>query len=519
MARRSTFSGGIFPDLHHSAIHSPIGHMPAPRRLFLPAPEIAPLPEGTRVLRGQVIGTDGCGLPLHSSVSGTITGIDSISGHPHYVLENDGEYTLHPDCVPFTRPLAQTSSEEIAEIIGSAGINDAPENGPSLPERIASFREKGELLIINGCETQPYMTALSRLLLERPDHVINGTKILLKALGIRQAVIALGEENLDAANRIESLIAGSKLIRVRIMLTKYPQEEPHQLIYALTEKEPAADRPLEESGCMVVRADTCAAIFHTFATGIPHLERLITVSGSRIKTRRNLFVPIGTPAEDVLAYCDGLKGKADRLIAGGPLNGNLLEDPALPITRQTTALLAMAAKTPRYSACIRCGRCYEVCPMHLMPAYLAEAARKNQPERCLQYGIHSCVECGCCAYVCPGKVPLVQEIRAGKAALINETPATPDEPVEQEEVLPQDEPALPEATAQEEPAAEAAEAPPAEEEPAVPEEPPERKVLPENEEERLLAISQKIRELKQRSASPAEASSRNCPEEESEQDQ
>ena len=361
------------------------------------------------------------------------------------------------------------------------------------------------------------MTAVSRLLYERPDHVVNGAKILLKALGSRQAVVTLCENNLDAANRIEGLVAGSnKMFRVRIMTAKYPQEEPHQLIYALTEKEVPTDCALETSGHMVVRADTCAAVFHAFATGLPQMECLLTVSGSKIKTRRNLFVPIGTPIKDVLSYCDGLKGNDSQLILDGPLNGSLPEDPALPITKQTTALLAMARKSLRHSSCIRCGRCYEVCPMHLMPAHLAAAVQKNDTSRCLQYSIHSCIECGCCAYVCPGNVPLPALIRSGKAAIIDASEKVSVESAAEDiPIISEETPAPEEESAADEPAEPIADNPPAD---------PGAPMEQNNPEEKRLIISRKIQELKQRRSAdtesvPEEPEEMNNPEEESESEQ
>lgn len=434
MSRRLSFRGGFHVDEFKNTRKSQIQRMPAPEQLSIPtvqhigSPCIPKVKAGDLVDYGQCIGDvdAGLGCPIHTGVSGKVISIDDKINTfgakiKHIVIKNDFENRISQEIAPFTKPLGDTTLEEIVDIVHKAGI--AGMGGATFPTyaKINSAVGKVNTLIINGAECEPYITANHRLLLEHPEKVINGTKILLKALGLRQGFIAVEDNKLDAINKLEELLAGSELIKIKIMKTKYPQGDERQLIYAILGIELPTGKLPADIGCVVFNAETCATIFNAFIDGTPLIERIVTVDGDCIKTPKNVMVTIGTSYRELIDFCGGLKKRPYKIITGGPMMGNAIWDIDAPITKGTSALLAFSsAYDDLYSdasACIRCGRCVEGCPMHLMPAYLASFAQKKEFDMCAEFDVLNCVECGLCAYNCPGRVPIVQNIRTAKAAL------------------------------------------------------------------------------------------------------
>lgn len=429
-----TFRGGTHVTEHKHTQHQQIECMPLPTRVSIPLSQHIGAPcqplvkVGDHVWRGQCIGDveSGLGCPVHASVSGTVTAIETRSdanARPivHIIIENDGEMALDPAITPCQKKLSETSTEEIVDIIRRAGI--AGMGGATFPTyaKIQSALGKVERLIINCAECEPYITANHRLLLENPAAVINGAKILLKAFGLRMADIAIEDNKLDAINKIEQMVAGSALIRVRVLKTKYPQGDERQLIYALTGKALPAGKLPADVGCVVFNAETCAAIFSAFAYGMPLIERIVTVDGDCVKEPKNLLVPIGTPALEVIEACGGLRRAPKKVIFGGPMMGAAQWDIEAPVTKGTSAILVFSPKMARQSrlpeACIHCGRCVQNCPMRLMPNYLALYAKAGRLAEAEEFGALSCVECGTCSYNCPGQMQIVQFIRVAKGAI------------------------------------------------------------------------------------------------------
>lgn len=429
-----TFKGGTHVAEHKHTRNLPIEKMPAPAELHIPMSQhigvhcTPTVNVGDRVLRGQVIGEveNGLGCPVHSSVSGkvkAITSYNDANAQPikTVVIENDGAYELHPDIKPLEKKLTETTTEEIIEVVRRSGISGM--GGASFPAyaKISSAIGKVNKLIINCAECEPFITANHRLMLERPAEIINGTKILLKAFGLREADIAVEDNKLDAADRLEEKIGDSKMIRVKIMKTKYPQGDERQLVYALTGKEIPTGKLPSDVGCVIFNAETCAAIYRAFAMGLPLIERIVTVSGDCVMTPKNVLVPIGTTYKDLIDFCGGLKKQPKKIISGGPMMGFAQWDINSPVVKGTSAILAfsedMCHEEKTDYSCIRCGRCVKNCPMRLMPNYLAQFSRKGRHEDAESYDVMSCVECGTCSYNCPAGVPIVQYIRVSKGAL------------------------------------------------------------------------------------------------------
>ena len=427
-----TFRGGIHAQENKNARKSPLEVFPAPKFVYIPTSQhigahAVPLVKaGDIVDKGQMIASNEANLscPVHSSVSGRVVSIDrrilSTGALTDFItIENDFENRLHVSVRPFSKKINETSSEEMIEIIKNAGI--AGMGGAMFPTyaKIQSAKNKVTTLIVNCAECEPYITANHRLILERPEHVINGMKILLKTLGLKVGYIAIEDNKLDAAEAVTSAAAKSRMVEVKILKTKYPQGDERQLIYALTGKELPAGKLPADFGCIVFNPETCAAVCSAFVSGMPLIERILTVDGDCVISPKNLIVPIGSLVTEVIEYC-GLIKEPSKIVKGGPMMGLAVFDIKNPVTKGTTALLAFSKKRPgkNPSECIRCGKCASGCQMRLYPSYLALFSQKEDLEMCEKYDVFSCVECGCCTYICPANVPIVQHIRKAKGRIL-----------------------------------------------------------------------------------------------------
>lgn len=383
---------------------------------------------GERVFRGQVIADtsgDEEGCPLHASVSGTISDIyEDGDGRTFIVIENDMKYENAPTLSPIGKKLTECSTEEIIDVIRRAGIVGLGGRGYPTYKKIKEAVGRVEFCIINCAESEPFLTSDHRLLIEKPASVLNGLKILLKALGLRSGIVAVGEDKHNAAEKLRELVGDSGMIKVREFCSKYPQGAEELIVYSLTGRELRADETPLDAGGVVFNTQTSEAIFNAFATGMPLTSRVITVDGDCIAHPSNLLVPIGAKISDILAHCGGFIKTPAVIISGGPLSGRAVteDDVITPETRAIIVLSDDVAFTGRdagndLGVCIRCGRCVSACPMRLAPNYIAAYSRMEKYTATVPYGLKRCIECGCCAYVCPGCVPIVGLVRRAKEAL------------------------------------------------------------------------------------------------------
>ena len=431
-----TFKGGIHVPSSKNTKDSPIVDFPPPKIVSIPlsqhigAPAAPLVSKGDAVSVGQIIGYTPSGLscPVHASVSGVVKDVEmrpSYTGYgktAHVIIENDFQNTLHESVKPRYESLDEADSDGICEIVKQAGI--AGMGGAAFPTyaKIQSAIGKATDLIVNCAECEPYITANHRLMLEEPERIIGGTKILLKALGLNHAIFAVEDNKKDAAAVLKEKTADDPGLEVEILKTKYPQGDERQLIYALKKVELPAGKLPADVGCVIFNAETCAAVYTAFTTGMPLVSRVVTIDGDAVCEPKNIRVPIGTSYEDVFAFCGGLKESAARIISGGPMMGNAQWDYNAVIMKNTSALLVLSDENisvkPENAACIHCGKCVSVCPMHLMPNYLAAFSKADNDEMCEKFSLLSCVECGCCTYTCPARVPIVQLIRNKKAKIL-----------------------------------------------------------------------------------------------------
>lgn len=430
-----TFRGGVHVPEHKNTASLNIRRMSAPKRVSIPlsqhigAPCTPTVKVGDRVDKYQIIGTfeKGLGCPVHSSVSGTVAAMEELRNPmgnvvTHIVIENDGEERISPDIKPYEKSFEELTANDLVEITKNAGISGM--GGATFPTyaKIQSALGKVDRLIINCAECEPYITANHRLMLESPDDILGGIKILLKAFGLRDGDIAIEDNKPDAISLFRDKTKESDIINVKVMKTKYPQGDERQLIYAITGHQIPSGKLPADVGCVVFNAETCAAIYRAFAYGTPLISRIVTVDGDCVKEPCSVLCAIGTPISELVEFCGGFVKEPHTVVNGGPMMGAAQWDINAPVTKGTSAILLFSDEIyPEFNGdynCIRCGRCVRSCQMGLMPNYLALFAGERKYELCEKYDVLSCVECGACTYICPGNVPITQLNRVSKAKII-----------------------------------------------------------------------------------------------------
>ena len=431
-----TFPGGIHPDEQKEATRrKPLEPMAAPARVILPmqmhlgAPSIPLVRKGDRVLLGQKVAeaASASTVPVHAPVSGVVTAVEPRP-HPNgsdvlsIVIENDFTDTPDPSVGPKGDPDTLTG-EEIIEIVREAGIVGLGGAGRPTHWKMRRAMGKVQTLLINCAECEPYLTAGYRGILEHPREIISGVRLVMRAVGLPEAIFAVQASDLDAAELLEHEIDAmgfSRSLQVRVLKTKYPQGGEKQLIRAVTGKEVPPERLSPDVGCAVFNPETCAAVWRAVNTGLPLVTCLVTVSGSAVANPKNLICRVGTPLEELFAAAGGFREEPHRLIHGGPMMGTAIASPDAPAIKTTNGLLAFSrgeGRVRQAPACIRCGRCIKVCPMRLMPFAIHQNYRKGKIDALEDLHVDDCVECGACAYICPGRVPLAETMREGKARL------------------------------------------------------------------------------------------------------
>jgi len=274
-----------------------------------------------------------------------------------------------------------------------------------------------DTILLNGCECEPLLTADHRVLLEFADDVIYGLQAILKAVGAEKGVIVIEDNKPDAIQLMNEKTAGLDNIEVVTAKTKYPQGAEKMLIKRVTgRKVPSGGLPADV-GCVVSNISTTKAIADAILKGMPLVERVVTVTGERIKNPGNYIVKIGTNTKDLIDYCGGVTGDDVTIKAGGPMMGFVLSDVNVPIMKGSNGIIAVDTDHTVEQPCIKCGRCMDVCPMELSPLYFAKFADEQNWQGMKDKNVMDCIECRCCEYICSSKIPLVTKIKAGKNAV------------------------------------------------------------------------------------------------------
>ncbi len=384
------------------------------------APAVPVVSVGERVLRGQRIAEANGFVSAHiySSVSGTVKAIEdrrNVQGlmTRSIVITNDDLYDM---AMPIpVRPIAEMTKEEVIGIIKEAGIVGM--GGAGFPTHVKlSPKDPGKIhyVIANCAECEPYLTSDYRRMIEEPEKLVAGLKIILCLFEHAKGILAVEDNKPDCIRILKDLCLNEPRISVKVLKTKYPQGSERQLIYATTQRAINSTMLPADAGCIVNNVDTIVAVYHAVIEGRPLMERIVTVTGDAIKYPQNYRVYTGTSYNDLIEAAGGFKSEPGKIISGGPMMGFALFDTHVPVTKSSSAIVAFtkdAVSEYPASACINCGRCVEACPSRLLPSKLADMAEHFDEERFVAHNGVECVECGCCSYVCPAKRHLTQEIK------------------------------------------------------------------------------------------------------------
>ncbi len=423
-----TFVGGIHPydgkdmskDKPIKAVE-PKGDLVYPLSQHMGAPATPIVKKGDYVLTGQKIAesSDYISAPIYASVSGTIKAIEPrriVTGDNvmSIVIKNDGKY----DEVEYSAvdSYEDLSKEEIIQRIKEAGVVGMGGAGfPTFIKLSPENPEKIDYVIANCAECEPYLTSDYRRMLEEPEKLISGLKIILSLFQNARGILAVEDNKSDCIELFKKLTKDERRISVKTLKTKYPQGAERQIIYAATGRSMSSAVHPADVGCIVNNVDTIVAVHNAVMLGRPLMYRVITVTGDAIKDPGNFIVRMGTNYHELIDEAGGFKKKPVKIISGGPMMGFSIFELDVPTTKTASALLCLTqddVSGMEPSACINCGKCVEICPERVVPRLLAEYAEHYNEEAFLQHYGMECCECGCCSYVCPAKRPLTQTIRS-----------------------------------------------------------------------------------------------------------
>ena len=427
--RLAGYYGGVHPsERKEFTEHLPLKKFPDPEVVVIPlsmhagAPAEPVVQVGDTVKVGQKIGEAAAFIssPVHSSVSGTVTAIETRRHATRgeclsVVIQSDGKNTLHESVQPH-KALEDLTPDEIVDIVREAGIVGM--GGAGFPTAVKLKPAKPvDTVLLNGCECEPLLTADHRVLLEYADDVIYGLKAMIKTVGAEKGIIVIEDNKQDAIELMEDKTADCENIEVVAAKTKYPQGAEKMLIKRVLKRQVPSGGLPADVGCVVANVSTTKAISDAIQKGMPLIERVVTMTGERLKNPGNYIVKIGTSTKELIDYCGGITGGDVTIKAGGPMMGFDLSDPDVPIMKGSNGIIAVDTDHTAEQPCIKCGRCVDVCPMELSPLYFSKYADEENWQGMKEKNVMDCIECRSCEYICSSKIPLVTKIKAGKNAV------------------------------------------------------------------------------------------------------
>lgn len=430
----STFKGGVHPyDGKDLAKDQPIqkimpkGEMVYPVSQHIGAPASPIVAVGDRVLRGQKIAEAGgfVSAPIYASVSGTVKAIqprrtavgDMVNS---IIVENDGlmeEVEFHP-----VEDINSLSKEEILNRIKEAGVVGM--GGAGFPTHVKlspKEPEKIEFIIANCAECEPYLTADYRRMMETPEELVEGMKIVLRLFEGAKGILGVEDNKPDAIAKLQELTKDEPRVEVMPLQTKYPQGGERQLIYATTKREINSTMLPADAGCIVDNVETLISIYHAVKFGKPVMERIFTVTGDAVVKPGNFLYCIGMSYAELLEAAGGFKEQPEKIISGGPMMGFSMFELEIPTTKTSSSLLCFLkdeVAASETTACINCGRCVGACPEQIVPSKLAKMSEFGDKTAFEKWNGMECIECGSCSYICPAKRPLAQYIKTMKKQIL-----------------------------------------------------------------------------------------------------
>jgi electron transport complex protein RnfC len=436
MAKRMKFSHGVHPpELKELTEREPIRRLPFPDEIVLPLSQHTGKPAkplvaiGDRVQRGDMVAqADGfVSSPVHASAAGTVTAIE-LWPHPSGAFHEAIRIKVAPyDAqVPRKRIIPNwhgLSAEEIVDAVRRAGVVGL--GGAAFPTHVKLVPPKDvtiDTVVINGCECEPYLTTDHRTMVEYPERVHLGTRLMLTTLGVDRAMIGVENNKPDAIERLRATIPDDLRERVTVhaLTVKYPQGAEKMLIKSLLDREVPSGKLPMHVGVVVHNVASVATIAEVFETGLPLVERIVTVTGPGVVRPSNLIVPVGTKVRDLIAACGGFTETAREIVFGGPMMGAAQASTDVPVLKGTSGVIVLTdteVKPQKAYPCIRCGHCLDACPVFLNPQILGQLAMYERYEEMNAHHLQDCMLCGCCGYTCPSNIPLTQLFALAKAQL------------------------------------------------------------------------------------------------------
>lgn len=391
-----------------------------PMQMHIGSPATLVVKVGDEVKVGSLIAKENgaFSVPIHSSVSGKVVKITEILASngttlPAVTIESDGEMTALEG---LQAPIVN-SREDLIAAIREGGIVGLGGAGFPTHVKLDVDYSKIDELIINGAECEPYVTVDMLTMAERAADMEYALNAFKKYFGIKRIIIGIENNKKSAISSMRELARRVSGVEVKTLPSVYPQGGEKVLVYHTTKKVISAGKLPKDVGCIVLNCTTVAAIGAYLQTGMPLVEKCVTVDGGAVRKPQNVIVPIGTPIEHVFASCGGFKSEPEKVIYGGPMMGVSVPSLDVPVLKNTNAILALTekeARLPKTTACIRCGSCTNTCPFGLAPAAILLAYKKKDVEALSDLSVNTCMECGCCSFVCPANRPLVQTNKLSK---------------------------------------------------------------------------------------------------------
>jgi electron transport complex protein RnfC len=434
MAISVGFRHGVHPPEEKELTNQlPIRRMPFADELVFPLRQHAGKPAllcvkvGDHVERGDTLGeADGfMSVPIHASAAGTVVDFDwwphpdgSMAMAVRLKVDRYAPQVARPRLVPRWEGLTPAEVVQAVQRGGVVGLG-----GAAFPTHVKLAPPKDSAvhtLIINGAECEPYLTSDHRTMVEYAPRVLFGIRVMMRSLGVRKCVVGIERNKPDAIEAMRAAVPADLAVEILPLTVKYPQGAEKMLIKAVTGVEVPSGKLPVTVGVVVQNVGSVAAIAEVFETGLPLIERIVTVSGHGLRRPANLIVPVGTKLRDLLAFCDGVTADAAEVIIGGPMMGQAQANLDAPVIKGTTGVVVLAKNETREQRswpCIHCGRCLEACPVFLNPSMLGDLATVGRYEEMSANHLADCMLCGSCAYVCPSNIPLAQLFQASKAAL------------------------------------------------------------------------------------------------------